>query len=451
MTTTRASHLLVSCALLACCGNAAAKDAEIGGYDVITRPGRAVQLQAKLESKGLMGINPDVEGEPLDFFLVSRDGRELDAPKFLGTGETNDDGIGVLEWRPEEPGRYLLEVRVRRGSQYVALPAPILVAVPPKDRTILLVQIDGTVSTATNLQLFRGTENEKIPAVEGAKETLEALGNHYQLVYLTDLERAFTDKFKAWLSLRGMPQAPILFWDLFERSLSHATYMKRLVAKLHQDFGQATLGIGGVDDDGEAFVAAGLAGIVITSKPTDLPSTVVAAKRWPEVLRHVALIHKAGGLLATAAGADPVARQAALDELASFGRAGIGYVHRFRNSTDPNVASTASLIVARVLACEAFTSTLELGTANDALHSLLAAWKYGERSVVGRLYKDPEAGRNDPMPRFDHVELISRHEPEPAKVVFKLRLAQHGGEASERELVFVRQDDKTWRLHVEEY
>ncbi len=54
------------------------------------------------------------------------------------------------------------------------------------------------------------------------------------------------------------------------------------------------------------------------------------------------------------------------------------------------------------------------------------------------------------MPSFDRAELVSRHEPEPAKVVFKLRL--HGqGDPAEHTLVFQRQEDKTWRLDVEEF
>jgi hypothetical protein len=431
--------------------SASAKEASLGGYDVISRPGRTVTLRAKLESKGMMGINPDVEDEPLDFFLVRQDGKDLESPKFVGTGETDDDGLAKLEWKPASAGQYELEVRVRRGSEYVAMPAPVLVSIPPKGRTILLIQIDGTVSTATNLKMFRGTENAEIPAVEGARQTLETLANHYQLVYLTDLERAFTDKFKTWLELREMPRAPILFWDLFERSLSHATYMKKLVAKLHQDFGEATLGIGGVEADGKAFVQNGLVGVVITKSPDDLPLEVIPAARWAEVLQHVTLAHKSNGLLKIASGPDAPQRQEALDALSLMGRAGIGYVHRFRASTDPNLASTAELLTGKLRACEAFYRSLQFKTANQALHSLLAAWKYGEQTVAVRVYKEREVGLAEPLPTFDRVELVSRHEPEPAKVVFKVKLLRTGGDASERELVFQRQEDKTWRLHVEEF
>ncbi|RMG16964.1 MAG: hypothetical protein D6731_05040 [Planctomycetota bacterium] len=429
---------------------ARADEAQLTGYDALGRAGRAVRLLAKLETAGMLGVHPDVEEEPLDFFLVRANGKELERPKFLGTGETDDDGVATVEWTPPGPGRFAIEARVRKGSQYVALPAEIVVLVPRKERAVILVQVDRTLSTATNLQMFRGVENEKIPAVEGAVETLGVLSQHYDLVYLTDLERAFTEKFKEWLALRKAPPAPTLFWDLFERSLSHATYMKKLVAKLHREQPQVALGIGGHPSDGEAFVASGLVGIVVGKDLDDLPLEVVPAHRWPQVVAHVAGAYAASRQLVSLAGGSPAERSAALEALTGNGRPGIGYVHRFRRSTDPNLAAAAHLVIGKIQACDAFLSALRRRSANDALHSLLAAWRYGERAVVARLYDDPESGRRDPMPRFERCELVSRHEPEPAKVVFRLALFR-GEERSERSLVFVRGEDKLWRVHAEDF
>src|SRR5690606_32717875 len=46
-------------ALFAAAPAAAATEAGLTGYDVLTRPGRTVKIRAKLERKGVMGINPD--------------------------------------------------------------------------------------------------------------------------------------------------------------------------------------------------------------------------------------------------------------------------------------------------------------------------------------------------------------------------------------------------------
>lgn len=428
------------------------KVAEITPYDVLGRAGRAVELKIKLERKGMLGINPDVSGEAIDFFLVRRDAVELSDPEYLGAGETDSNGIAVSEWKPGATGQFVVQARIRRGSEYMALPADLVVAVPPADRAVILVQIDETVSKATNVQMFRGTDNAQIAAVDGSQAALLALTSSYQVVYLTDLEASFTGKFKEWLELREMPQAPVIFWELFERSLSHETYMKKLVAKLRQDVPGVAIGIGGHEADGRAYVEAGLAGIVVTDSPDKLDLSVVPARRWGDVLGHVAMLHRTRGLMADLAGTDPAKAEAALTTLSSFGRAGVGYVHHFRQDRDANVASAADLVTGKLLANEAFLGALDRHTANGALNSLLAAWQYGERGVVQRLYKDREAGSKDPIPSFRRIEMVSRTEPEPGKVVFVIRLLPAKGEAAQREVVFVRDEaTKTWRVDVEAF
>lgn len=442
--------LVVSAALpCAVASPAAAQNtkATLTGYDVLSRPGREVQLRAKLERTGVMGINPDVAGESLDCYLVEQDGAELEDARYLGSGETDNDGVAAVDWTPPAPGVYRVEARVRRRSDYVALPARILVAAPAPDRPVLLVQLDGTASKATNVQLFRGTENAKIEAVDGASDVLTALAERYQLAYLTDLEVAFTGKFKDWLELRKLPPAPVIFWELFERSLSHTTYMDRLVGRLRKLLPQATVGLGSAAD-GEAFVRHGMSAIAIGDG--EVPATVLAAAAWKEVPGKIERLEDAERLLGRLAkDDDDAARAAALESLLLFGRDGVAAVQRFRRMTDIDVAAAATRVTARLEANEAFFAALDLSSANAALTSLLAAWQHGERGVIAQLYADREAGARSPAPRFRRAELVTRNEPEPDKVVFRVRLI--GAATAEHELVFVRQDDKRWQLQVEDF
>jgi hypothetical protein len=427
------------------------KAAELWGRDVVSRPGREVKVHAKLERKGMLGINPDVEAEPLDFFLVAQDGVRLGEARFLGTGETDDDGDAELAWTPPTAGQYELEVRVRRGSTYVALPAAVCVAVPPPERPIVLVQVDGPVSSATNLQMFRGTANAEIPALDGASFALRTISQSYQIIYLTDLDEAFTTKFRDWMALREIPRAPVVFWELFGRSLSHDTYMGQVIPKLRRDLPQIAIGIGGQASDAQAFLSQGMAAILLTSeRPDDLADVVLAARRWEEALVHVAQIHRSGRLVRDLASNDVEKSRAALADLSLLGRPGLGYVHRFRSDSDPNVASAATLVTGRLRANEAFFSALDLSSANQALTALLAAWRNGERGVVARLYVDAKVGREDPIPAFRACELVSRNEPEPAKVVFAIRL-QGDGAPQERQVVFVRGEDGAWKVDVDDF
>jgi hypothetical protein len=440
----RATTMMVLLTLLA--APAAAKEAKLTGFDTLARKGRKVTLRAKLETKGMLGIDPDVKGASLDFFITKKDGAELKKPYFLGTGKTNDDGIATTDWKPDATGRFTCEARVRRGSDYSAAPGLILVACPPEGRPIVLVQIDGTVSKATNVKMFRGTENDEIKVEEGSKEMLTLLAEHHQLVYLTDLEVAFTNKFREWLELREIPAAPILFWDIFERSLSHKTYMTKLVARLHKAYPALRAGIGGKSDDGVAFAENGLVGIVISEeKDEELPDTVIEAKTWQHAFAHVLQSHRAAGLVRKLAKGGKSAPKV-LAQLSMLGKAGVGYVHHYLDDPDLSLASAAILVANKLRACETFAKRLDTSSANRTRNSLIAAWRYGELGVVRKLYADLDLAKKATLPTFDLCALVSRNEPEPGKVVYKLKLTDAEGKASELVVICVEQEDKSWKV-----
>lgn len=432
---------------------AQAKPARMTAFDVLSQPNRTITLKAKLERKMLGGmVNPDVEKETLDFFLVEKNGRKLAKPLYLGNGETDSDGIAKLDWKPKDPGQYEVKVRIRKGSEYSASPALIRIAIPSASRSIVLVQLDGTVSQATNIKMFRGTENDKIKSVEGCKELLRLLSQHHQLVYLTDLDVSFTSKFKSWLDLRGIPRAPVIFWELFERSLSHETYMRKLVAKLKADHPQVAIGIGGTPEDGKAFAENGLTAIVIKTpdKDDDLPDTVITAENWKYAFAHVLRCRQTESLLRViAAGKDAAAVAKARRTLSLLDASGIAYVARFRYETDPNLASAAQMLLGQLRACRTFAASLDLTTAERARNALLAAWRYGEPSVLRGLYQRPADAKTAKIPSFLRVEEVGRAEPEPRKVVYKLRLIQAGGKSTEVSIAFFQQDDKRWKVVTE--
>ena len=442
--TLRATLLLVSLALTA---PALAKDGKLTGYDTLGRKGKKVTLKAKLEWKLAGSLTKDVEKETIDFFLVHENGRELKKARFVGTAETDDDGIATYAWKLKGGGQFGLEARVRKGrSEYVAVPGRLHVAVPPPSRPILLVQIDGTVSKATNLKLFKGTDNDEIEAVDNGKAMLKALAMHHQLVFLTDLEVGFSGKFKDWLELRGIPKAPILFWELFERSLSHAKYMKKLVEELKDKHPRIEGGIGGTQDDGEAFVENGLLGVVIGGELKKAPAEVIGADDWKEAFVHVLRYHQSKRWLEVLAkGKAPTASQA-LFALSLLGQPGIGYVHRFKGASDVNLAAAAGLVSGRLQAIETFAKSLDRSSANRVRNSLLAAWRYGERGVLRHLFDDPEDAKKGPMPAYVRLEEVSRNEPDAGKVVFKVRLTDAKGKTSERVIEATELDDKTWKV-----
>lgn len=423
---------------------AVAKEGKLTGFDVLARKGRKTKVKAKLETKGFMGIDPDVKGAPLDFFIVAKDGEELKRPDFLGTSKTDDDGLATFEWTPDAEGQFSLIARLRKGAEHTAAPAQIHVAIPNEKRPILVVQLDGTVTTATNLKMFRGTKNEEIESVDGCEQILSVLAASHQLVYMTDVELAFTNKFKDWVKLRKLPPAPILFWELFERSLSHETYMTKMVKRLQKHFPLA-IGLGAKSSDAKAFLANGMVPVRLNAEPDDeLSDEVIQVQNWGQALGHVVGNQAAGQLLRNyAAGKDA---SDALRSLSQLGQAGVAYLTPHRRDRDLNVAASATLIVGRLRGIVAFTRTLDTSSADRSLNSLIAAWRYGQPVVVKKLYGD--GAKPGPLPVFSKAELISRTEPEPSKVSYKIRLhGVKGKEATELELTFVEGDEgKAWLI-----
>ncbi|MBL4846968.1 MAG: hypothetical protein JKY65_15720 [Planctomycetes bacterium] len=417
---------------------ASAKDGKLTGFDTLGRKGRKVKVKAKLETIGFMGIDPDVKGAALDFFILAKDGVELKRPDFLGTEKTNDDGVATLVWTAPESGQFSMVARLRKGADHAAAPAQIHVAVPPEDRPILIVQLDGTVTTATNLKFFRGTKNEEIKAVDGCKQALELLATRHQLVYLTDLELAFTNKFKDWVRLRGLPHAPILFWELFERSLSHETYMTKMIEKLQRGY-PLRIGVGGDTSDTAAFLKSGMVPIRLGEEPDEeLGDEVIQVKDWGQVLGHTLKAQEADVLLRRYSAGKEASE--ALRDLSQLGAPGVAYLTRLRRDRDLNLASAATLIVGRLRGIAAFSRTLDRSNADRSLNSLIAAWRYGQPAVVAQLYED--GVKPGPLQIFLKAELISRTEPEPGKVAFKLRLhGVKGKKARELELIFVESEE----------
>jgi hypothetical protein len=421
---------------------ASAKEGKLTGFDVLARKGRKTKIKAKLETKGFMGIDPDVKDAPLDFFIVAKNGTDLKRPDFLGTAKTDDDGLATYVWTPDAEGQFSLIARLRKGAEHTAAPAQIHVAIPAETRPVMIVQLDGTVTTATNLKMFRGTKNEEIKAVDGCEQILTVLAASHQLVYMTDVELAFTNKFKDWIKLRGLPPAPVLFWELFERSLSHETYMTKMVERLQKHFPLA-VGVGSQSSDAKAFLANGLVPLRLHAEADpELGDEVIQLDNWGLALGHV-LGNQAAGRLLRDYSAGKNASDA-IRTLSQLGQPGVAYLTPLRRDRDLNVAASATLVVGRLRGIEAFARTLDTSSADRSLNSLIAAWRYGQPAVVKKLYGDgSEPGA---LPVFSKAELVSRTEPEPSKVSYKIRLhGVKGKEPNVLELTFVEADDsKSW-------
>src|SRR5205085_2835494 len=117
-----------------------------------------------------------------------------------------------LEWTPEAPGAYEVEVRVRKGSKYVAIPATLDVLAAANDKPLTVVVVEQTLTDLSALTFMRKDEKD-IPVAEGAADALTKINEKHGIVYLTGIEEVSLVKTKDWLKKKSFPRGPVFFWN----------------------------------------------------------------------------------------------------------------------------------------------------------------------------------------------------------------------------------------------
>lgn len=454
-TTVRCALLLLG--LLLAAGPALAEDAaaRIAAYDALVRSGKSAKLRAKLEGKGLLGVHSSVEGEYVDFWLTAEPApgekpgtQNLEKERFLGSGKTDSSGIAELEWKPDAAGSYEIEVRVRKGSKYVAIPASLELLCSQSGR-LVLATIEETLTDLAAVTFMR-KDAKDVKAAEGAAEALAKVAEKHRVVYVTGIEEVSLVKTKEWLKAGGFPSGPVFFWNISQNAFSGEKYKTGLFAKLHADFPALVAGIGGRSEDAVACVKNGVTSYLVGSSDSDVPAETIRVKTWDKLPAALERQLEVEAQVAALAQPDLEKQAAAGKALARLETGELGYLNRFLRASDPSVAAAARLAQGRIRARDAFAQSLDLSSDASALASLVAAWRSGDPSISARVYRDGPAGLAKAGPaleRWRGIEVVNRTEPEPGKVVYRLRfLAEKDGAPSvERDYALLRGDDGTWK------
>lgn len=433
--------------------------ARLAGFDALARNGKAVKLRAKLEGKGMVGVYSSVEGEFVDFWITGEPAKDkagmqvLEKEKFIGSGKTDSNGFGEVEWTPEAgaaPGGYEVEARVRKGSKYVAVPATLDVLIAASDRPITLVSIEETLTTM-GWTTFMRKDAKDIPANEGAAAALTSLAEKHSVIYMTGIEELSLVKTKDWLKLKSFPRGPVFFWNISTNALSGEKYKTQLVSRLRADFSGLTSGVGGQVEDANACIANNVTAYLVASKDAKAPADSIGVKSWDKLAAAVERQHAVEKLLGELAAPDVAKQESAARALAKVETGELGYLHRFLKASDVQLAGAARLVLGRVRARDAFSSSLDSSSDSTALASLIAAWRAGDATVTARLYRDGAAGLEKSGPALDKfrgIEVVNRSEPGPGKVVYRLRFLSEkdGAASSEKDYAFIRGDDGSWRV-----
>lgn len=248
--------------------------ARLHGFDALSPRGRSVAIEAKLERQGLLGVHPDLHGVELVFESGVSE---------IGRARTGRDGIARIAWdAPPGTTEHAVRVRVADGSRFSATPAPLRVFTRDPARSVLVVDLDGTVCASSGLFVATRPASE-IEARVGAAAALGRLAARFDVVYLTARDDALAGRSREWLDLRGFPHGPVLVRDVRLSTLSAEKYKTERLRALARDFRLAA-GVGDRDEDARAYLAAGMEAIHLGGA-RGLPERARRAADWAEAER----------------------------------------------------------------------------------------------------------------------------------------------------------------------
>ncbi|HOC41878.1 MAG TPA: hypothetical protein PKJ99_02580 [Thermoanaerobaculales bacterium] len=416
------------------------------GSDVLGVPGAAVTLSVGVEeAPDGAGFGRPVAGEAVEFLLYAVGGQRLADPAPIGTAETDGEGRATLGWSPKAwsgpagTGSFEVGARLARVS---VVQARMEVVVPPAERPLLLVKLDVTRSVQSD------APGSAVKSVEGSGSTvLLELAERNQLVYLSEVEGRAAAEFKAWMKRRGLPPGPVLLLADDAASLSPEERHAKRVRELVQANPRIAIGLGATAADARAFVASGLAAVIVPADLDavgELPDGAFATSSWASAYAALRQCEMSGELLRNLGRGGEEAREAQR-RLERLGRAGAACVDRLRE--DPEFRSAAIYVSGMLRGGDGLWAAVDVSSSDAVRDSLLAAWRFGDPSVIEQLYDEPPVGEADPVPAFDRWESLG--EPRDlgaAGVVHTVRLTGEDGMSGTYEITCVRQPDATWRI-----
>ncbi len=222
--------------------------------DVLARPGQSIELRAKLESNSATGN--DIEGARVEFRL---DGRGL------GSALTDDDGVALFRTEAPLTGEHELKAVFEGNDDYLRAEYLALLAVRRADDSMMVLDIDWTISMTDNLNTVLGSSDS--PPLREAPEVVGQLARVHAPVYVTARARQLRKRTFSWLHRYGFPRGPVFFLEPKRfPTYSEAAYKTSVLVPMKKAFPGLRFGIGNKESDVESHRAAGLPCLLISAR-----------------------------------------------------------------------------------------------------------------------------------------------------------------------------------------
>jgi len=255
------------------------------GFDVLTVPGKAIKLRARLQQGPYLS---DQQNQLIRFYHGKR---------FYAQALTDEEGYAAVVFVPREAGDYFFHaVHANPHKKGITpSPAPLLVACRAPRTPIAVVDVDKTLVASPFSQVLLG-EPEPMP---DSRNVLARMARQYTIVYLTYRPDHFGPKTKRWLEQHEYPRGPLLT-SRFEAFLAGGEQFKtNRLRQLSRDFTVLRVGIGDKPADVRAYKANGVQTIILildlldmddaedwreeAQKLNDVPADVHVVSSWRQI------------------------------------------------------------------------------------------------------------------------------------------------------------------------
>lgn len=265
-----------------------AKDLEknrvkVTNYDVlVTKEEREFKLSSKVESRTVLGINPDQEGQEVGWTLPPD--FSLQEPMNARSDKQGVVSMNVLRDLSQDLA-VVCTTATAKGTSGIGRVFSIKSSVP-----IFVVDIDEVISDLPEIQVpLRSIKNS--PVIQGAPEALMEISKTHLIVYLSARDDALLNHTRVWLNAKGFPSGPTFVWDWkaknrfgFSRTKQGA-FKTQFLIDLKKRFPNIKGGIGNRPHDASAYLSAGVQPWIIRAKeePSKFAKGTRFVTQWQEV------------------------------------------------------------------------------------------------------------------------------------------------------------------------
>ncbi len=151
-------------------------------------------------------------------------------------------------------------------------------------QVIIAVDIDNTISRTDYDKLLLTNIPQKSPPVPGARDTLDALSRHYNILYLTARPHFLLEKTRYWLGTYRFPAGPVVTAPRLKDAARPARWKARALDGLRVRWPDLLIGIGNHNADAAAYAYNNMLPVIIYTTGEELHySNEVVLQDWKNI------------------------------------------------------------------------------------------------------------------------------------------------------------------------